>query len=198
MEVLSTNMIIISGYTINTDYEQEVKDLESDLKRFNLPYKLYGYESRGDWTKNTMVKAELIQQALKEYPNEDVIWLDADAVIVKEPSFFHELKNKEFDICCHYLKTHYNPNELLSGTIIFRNNEIVRQLVDDWVNDTEVNWDQKKLQKLVDGSYKDKLNTLHLPIEYIKIRPRNIKSARQLKCVIGHKQMSREQRFKIK
>lgn len=191
-------MIIISGYTINTDYEQEVKDLETDLKRFNLPYKLYGYESRGDWTKNTMVKAELIQRALKEYPSEDIIWLDADAVIVREPIFFHQLKDKTFDICCHYLKTNYNPNELLSGTIIFRNNEIVRQLVDDWVNDTEVNWDQKKLQRVVDGKYEGKLKKIALPIEYIKIRPRNIKSARELDCIIGHKQMSREQRYKIK
>ena len=192
-------MIVISGYTLNTDYEQEVKDLESDLKRFNLPYKLYGYESRGDWTKNTMVKAELIQRALKEYPNEDVIWLDADAVIVKEPTLFHELKDKTFDICCHYLKTRYNPNELLSGTIIFRNNDIVNSLVDDWVNDSEeVNWDQKILQKYVDGKYEGKLKKLALPIEYIKIKPRNVSSARSLECVIGHKQMSREQRHKIK
>lgn len=191
--------MIISGYTINTDYEQEVKDLESDLKRFNLAYKLYGYESRGDWTKNTMVKAELIQKALNEFPNEDIIWLDADAVILREPTFFHDLKNKEFDICCYYLKTRYNPNELLSGTIVFRNNDTVKSLVDDWVNDnSQVNWDQKILQKYVDGKYADKLKKLNLPEEYIKIRPRNISDARELNCVIGHKQLSREQRYKIK
>ena len=190
---------IISGYTISTDYEREVKDLESDLKRFNLDYKLYGYESRGDWTKNTMVKAELIQRALTEFPGEDIIWLDADAIILKEPSFFHGLKNKTFDICCHYLKTRYNPNELLSGTIIFRNNDIVKSLVNDWVNDnSEVNWDQKILQKYVDGKYADKLKKLNLPEEYIKIRPRSVRNARNLNCVIGHKQMSREQRHKIK
>jgi len=191
--------MIISGYTINTDYEQEIKDLESDLKRFNLPYKLYGYESRGDWTKNTMVKAELVQRALNEFPEEDIIWLDADAVILKEPTFFYELKNKTFDICCHYLKTRYNPNELLSGTIIFRNNDIVKSLVSDWVNDNaEVNWDQKILQKYVDGKYANKLKKLNLPVEYIKIRPRSVPNARKLNCVIGHKQVSREQRYKIK
>ena len=37
-------MIVISGHTFNTDYEQEVKDLESDLKRYKLPYKIYGHE----------------------------------------------------------------------------------------------------------------------------------------------------------
>lgn len=191
--------MIISGYTLHTDYEEEVKDLESDLKRFNLPYKLYGYESRGDWTKNTMVKAELIQKALIEFPDEDIIWLDADAVILKNPTFFAELKNKEFDICCYYHKTRYNPNELLSGTIIFRGSDVVKSLVNDWVNDNaEVNWDQKILQKYVDGKYEGKLKKLNLPPEYIKIRPRRISDARSLNCVIGHKQLSREQRRKIK
>lgn len=191
--------MIISGYTINTDYEQEVKDLESDLKRFNLDYKLYSYESRGDWTKNTMVKAELIQRALNEFPGEDIIWLDADAIILKNPTFFHDLKNKEFDICCYYHKTRYNPNELLSGTIIFRNNDIVKSLVNDWVNDnSEVNWDQKILQKYVDGKYANKLKKINLPKEYIKIRPRKLSDARKIDGVIGHKQLSREQRYKIK
>jgi len=27
-------MIVISGHTFNTDYEQEVKDIESDLKKY--------------------------------------------------------------------------------------------------------------------------------------------------------------------
>jgi hypothetical protein len=71
--------------------------------------------------------------------------------------------------------------------------------VDDWVNDnSEVNWDQKILQKYVDGKYADKLKKLNLPEEYIKIRPRSVRNARNLNCVIGHKQMSREQRHKIK
>ncbi len=196
--------MIISGYTINTDYEQEVKDLESDLKRFNLPYKLYAYESRGDWVKNTMVKAELIQRALIEFPGEDIIWLDADAVILKNPVFFHNLKNKEFDICCYYFKwpggwKGKEVNELLSGTIIFRNNDVIKSLVNDWANhNSEVNWDQKILQKYVDGKYADKIKKLNLPKEYIKIRPKSVLNTRNLNCVIGHKQMSREQKDKIK
>jgi len=192
-------MIVISGYTINTDYEEVVKDLESDLKKYNLPYKLYSYESRGDWTKNTMVKAELIQRALEEFPNEDIIWLDADAVILDEPKLFYELKDINYDICCHYLKTNIRKfDELLSGTIIFKNNEIIKQLVNDWVNDDEINWDQKILQKLVDGKYNNKLIKKHLPISYIKIKPKRMNNVRQLQGFIGHKQVSREQRNKIK
>jgi hypothetical protein len=192
-------MIVISGYTYNTAYEDEVKDLEADLKRFNLPYKLYGYKSRGDWTKNTMVKAELVQTALQEFPGQDVIWLDADAVILKEPLFFYELAEKQFDICCYYHSTRKDPHELLSGTFVFRNNPVVNDLVRDWAADkAETAWDQKILQKYVDGKYASRLVKLNLPGEYIKIRPRIVPNARDLNAVIGHKQLSREQRFKIK
>ena len=189
------SFVVISGFTVKTQYEEEVKDLMRDLKRFNIPNEIFSYVSRGDWTKNTMVKAELFQEAMKKYPDKDIIWLDADAVIMQKPELFFELENHDFDICCHYLKTHYNPNELLSGTLAFRNNETTRQLVDDWVSDKEVNWDQKKLQKLVDGKYKDKLKHLPLPIEYIKIKRRNEHDVYNIGGVIGHKQVSRKQRY---
>ncbi len=189
------NYIIISGYTYNTIYEKEIKDLESDLKRFNLPYKLYGYTDRGEWTKNTMVKAELFQKAMNEFPNRDIIWLDADSVILHEPIFFKELINKDFDICCYYYdkrKDGKRYKELLSGTIIFRNNNLMQNVVDNWVNDTSgVEWDQRILQKYVDGKYHDKLKKLDLPNQYIKIRgggenPRTLKNS-----IVVHKQLSR-------
>ena len=180
-------MIVISGYTVNTKYEEEVKDLEGGLKKYNVPYKLYPYESRGTWRRNTMVKAELSQQGLNEHPNEDVIWIDADAVVHSRPDLFFELKNHDFDLCCHYLSTHYNPNELLSGTFVYRNNDKVKQLVDDWVNDKEINWDQKKLQRLIEGR---DLKIMPLPYEYIKINRRG-QDIRNLQCIIGHKQLSR-------
>ena len=185
---------IISGYTINTKYEEEIKDLESDLKRYNLDYKFYPYESKGSWVKNTLEKSKIIQQALIEFSC-DIIWVDADAIIKKEPTFFTKLQDKDFDLCCHYLKTSYNPHELLTGTFYFKNNDKVKKLIDEWVqaSKTNIDWDQRVLQKIVDKR-KD-LVIIDLPIEYIKINPRN-KSIKNLECVIGHKQLSREMRKK--
>ena len=180
-------MIVISGYTINTKYEEEIKDLESGLKKYKIPYKFYPYKDRGTWVRNTMEKAVIVQQALREFPQEDIIWLDADASIFKKPQLFFELDKYNFHIGCYY-----HRKELLSGTFIFRNTRITRELVDDWVNDDEINWDQRKLQKFIEWKYKWVLHKmiLKLPTEYIKINPKG-EDFKNLDCVIGHKQLSR-------
>jgi Nucleotide-diphospho-sugar transferase len=189
---------IISGYTINTPYEQEIKDLEQGLNKFNLPYTFYPYNNTGSWVKNTLVKPTLIQKALNTY-TEDIIWIDADAIIKKDPIFFKSIQDENFDICCHFLKTGYNPRELLTGTFYFKNNNIVKDLVNDWIINTKLktDWDQRILQTLVDGKYKDILKIIILPIEYIKINPKNNKDITLLQCVIGHKQLSRKMRTQI-
>ena len=192
-------MIIISGYTLNTDYEEEVKDLVASLKKYNLPHKIYPYESRGNWTKNTMVKAELIQLAMKQFPDKVIVWLDADAIVLGEPKFFFSLAQQKFDLCCHYLKSNRRklPRELLSGTIAFAPTKTAKNLVDQWVMQKTVNWDQKILQELVDGPFQRDLTILELPAEYIKIKPKNVPNVRSLQCIVGHKQLSRQQRAKL-
>ena len=50
-------MIVISGYTRNTKYEEEIKDLERGLKKYKISYKFYAYSDRGTWVRNTMEKA---------------------------------------------------------------------------------------------------------------------------------------------
>jgi hypothetical protein len=197
--LLKTLVIIISGYTLNTDYEDEVKDLVASLKKYGLPHKIYPYESRGSWTKNTMVKAHIIQLAMTEFPDEVVVWLDADAIVLGEPKFFFSLSQQNFDLCCHYLESNRQdlPRELLSGTIAFAPTKNARNLVDQWVMQKTVNWDQKILQELVDGPFQRNLTILELPAEYIKIKPKNVPDVRSLQCIVGHKQLSRQQRAKL-
>ena len=181
-------MIVISGYTRNTKYEEEIKCLERGLKKWKIPYKFYPYNDRGTWVRNTMVKAEIVQKALQENPeNEDVIWIDADAEIFLNPELFFRLDEFDFHIGCFYKK-----KELLSGTFIFRNTLVTKELVDDWVNNKEINWDQKKLQKFVEDKYKWVLHNMILPLppEYIKINEKG-DDFTSLKCIIGHKQLSR-------
>jgi len=86
--------------------------------------------------------------------------------------------------------------ELLSGTLYIKNNEIMLQLVRDWSNVKDVNWDQRILQELIENQYKNEIVIRPLPEEYVKINPKN-SSFDKLDCVIGHKQMSRQQRAKI-
>lgn len=189
---MSDSFVIISGYTVNTDYEKAILNLEKSLKKFFLPYHFYPYKNTGNWTRNTMVKASLVSRALNTF-DKDVIWLDADAIVSEKPKLFYSLKDIDCDLCCHFLKSRKNPRELLTGTIFFRNNPLVKSLVNDWENVQDLKWDQKILQSLIDNKYKNKLKIHPLPIEYIKIKPKN-GTLKGKKFVIGHNQMSREQR----
>jgi hypothetical protein len=193
---------IISYYTINTPYEKEVEHLITSLNTFKLHYKVYPKQSLGSWAKNTQIKAAVILEAMNEFPTDMIAWVDADAIIERDPVFFNSLKKEEFDVCCYYLSSRYNAHELLSGTIVFSNSDICKRLVTEWValNQTNTEWDQKNLQSLVEGSrYKD-LRLLPLPPEYIKI---NLHEKFQTgidpeKVVIRHYQLSRKLRNVIK
>ena len=186
---------IISYYTTNTPYEKIVVNLENSLKMFQLPYKIYPKPSEGSWTKNTQIKSKVILEALNEF-QEDIIWVDADAIFERQPYLFELLEHKEFDLCCHYLHTKYNANELLSGTLYFRNNIVVKQLVKDWIelNKVKEEWDQKTLQTLIEDKYKDTIKTVDLPSQYIKIDKFEHWQGQVIAPVITHFQASRQYR----
>lgn len=177
--------IIVSYFTIKTPYAQEVDNLRKSLRQFGVKHEIQGAPNLGSWEKNCQYKAIFIREMLDQF-SEDIVWVDADAVLMKEPVLFDSL---EVDLAYHYLP---HREELLSGTLFLKNNAIVRTLVDDWIalNDTNMEWDQKNLQALVEGH--ETLTTEILPAEYCKINKHRIQVAHD--PVITHYQASR--RFK--
>jgi len=187
--------VVVSGYTRGTAYADEVKHLEASLEQFGVPFKTYPYDSCGDWTRNTMVKARLVKLAMIEFPGDVVIWVDADAVITTRPDFFFDLPSCDFDICCHYLSSPYNKSELLTGTIAFNGaSELARHIADEWVSSPEVDWDQRILQRVIRKS--SGANVMRMPSDYIKIRPVGHPSHIS-QGVVFHKQLSRDQKAKV-
>ena len=49
--------IVISYYTRNTPYEDEVKGLIESLKRFNLEYDIQAVDPGRDWQENTHIRS---------------------------------------------------------------------------------------------------------------------------------------------
>lgn len=180
--------VIVSAFTQNTPYEQEVIKLKNSFKKFNIPNKIYPYINQGTWEKNCQMKAKFILQALNEQ-DKDVVWVDADAEILKQPVYF---ENLECDLSVYHLKSRWNPYELCSGTVFYKNNVIVKEVVGKWIelNKTNSAWDQKNLQHVVEVDYKKRLKVLDLPVEYIKIE-RNRYHVDVKDPVILHYQASR-------
>lgn len=191
---MSSAWKIITYYTVNTPYEEEVKNLISSLEKFNCPYKVYPRPSTGSWEKNTQIKTEVILSALNEFPGEMIAWIDADAMLERPPIFFDTLQPENFDLCCYYLSTSYNPRELLSGTLIFSNNETSKAIVKEWgeLNKTNKEWDQRNLESIIKS--KTNLRMIPLPKEYIKINlhDRFQPGIKDNEVVVRHYQASRK------
>ncbi len=131
--------LIVSGYTIDNHpsrggglddyYKRATQRLSKSLIKFNLPHVIYpliGVKHLGrhqSWAKGCSFKARLIQYTMASFKR-PVLWLDADAEVLKKPGIF---KNPPFDAgLCSVGQGH-----LITGTIYF--NMKSKPLVDLWV-----------------------------------------------------------------
>lgn len=156
---------IISGYTINTPYEKEVKNLKRSLENFGFSSEhIVGFESLGTWEKNCQQKALIIKSKLRELAV-PVVWLDADAILRKNPILFSQIE-KDIAFCYSKIAGKY---ELLSGTIFLKPTELNFKILDEWINLNNLDpnqWDQRNLQKIIKSWNIDYYN---LPLSYCKI-----------------------------
>ena len=169
--------IIVSHYTMNTGYEQEVENLISSLDKWKLRYDIEPIESfkqEGNvesWRRNSNYCSVLVQKKLKQYPNDDILRVDADAVFQRFPSLFLE-DDFNANIAAHIHDFRWHHQELLGGTIFFRNTPTVQWLVDYWAWECMVNRPDKRnpdlLKEIVDSK---KFNVVfgELPDTYCKI-----------------------------
>ena len=166
-------------------YTEKAKTLRLSLHRLGLDYRLVQVEDRGSWDANTKQKAEFIL-LMMETTGRDVVWLDADAIVRSYPDLFW---NIEGDVALHYR----NRQELLSGTMFFRNNRRSRSLLKSWIKENENNpeeWDQLILQRVIEskrGVWAPRIH--HLPATYCQIFD-SMKEAGE--PVVEHFQASRE------
>ena len=152
---------VIAYYTHESQYQQLVKKLEVSCEKFGVACYTEGFVDRGKWEHNCAIKPEFILGMLKKYPGETLIYIDADAVIKKQPELF---KTFDMDFACHFRR-----NQLLSGTLFFNSNERTIALVEAWVKKQQEDpniWDQKVLQRTL---REFDVDVFQLPATYCKI-----------------------------
>lgn len=157
--------VFISYYTIDNGYKEEAERLIRSLEKFKLPYYCEGILSGGkDWDEITKRKPILILKVLNMLPDRDVVWIDADAVILKLPTDLFDL---EVDFACCYK----NKRKLHSALLFFKNNNIARNICEDWIQENKKKQkyrtgDQKHLENIIDRT--SSYHTHVLPNSYIK------------------------------
>jgi len=145
-------VIIVSYYTKNTGYEQEVKNLIVSCKKFGLKSDIVGIESKGRWDTNCCYKPRFLLEKLREHQS-PVVWMDADALFLKQPTLFQTLT------CDVALRTFDDlpmghPSKIITGTLFFHYRISVFNLLEQWdiecramLRGEDEVWDQVALQR---------------------------------------------------
>jgi len=165
---------IISFYTPNYKAIAE-KYLISSINKLNLNNYIIEVPNQGNWKENTNYKPIFIKECLEKF-KENLVWIDCDATINSFPIYFDQLDKSNIDFTYHLLswEKHYGrPRdkgkfEFLSGTLFFRNNDLVKQFVNIW---TECSEEIYPDQKSLDYTLKKfgNINSEILPREYCYI-----------------------------
>ena len=119
---------MVAFYT--NDYFVEYENLLASCIGKNIELIGERIDERGGWQKDIAYKPELVLKYL-ESQEKDVVYVDADATVEKDPELFDRL---DCDIAFHRLQGYANQkNELLGGTLFFKNNDKTRSVCREWV-----------------------------------------------------------------
>jgi mannosyltransferase OCH1-like enzyme len=165
----------ISFYT--EDYTEHAEFLKKSLEYHGLDTSNVEYRERaGTWEANTQIKATFILEKLLE--SDSVIWTDADSRVLQTPSFFDDIDtdvalfflpkelSRDFVLPAHSILKNVD-SYLQSGTMYFKNNDRVIDLLERWIELNQqdpMQWDQWTLQVALQNS---DVTITELPPEYI-------------------------------
>lgn len=141
---------IVSFFTIGTPYEKEIGNLVDSLVRLSIPHDIRGIDSLGSWDKNTKHKPAFIKQMMDAHPQDAIVWLDADAVVLRPPTIFNEI---DTDVGFYYKTTgptadRFKGQELVTATMFFSNTMWARMLLDMWI--AEENREEQPESQLIE------------------------------------------------
>lgn len=122
---LKNEPMFVCYYTPDNGYKPYAADLMASLDRFQLDYDVQPIKNRGNWDKNTKAKPDFILKMMDRYPERDIVWLDADSVVLSLPEILLKLGNKPVDCACHVRK----GRELISSVMFFKNNSKCRKVL---------------------------------------------------------------------
>lgn len=161
-------------------YAVEAERLASSLQRLGLDYRIDEVPSRGSWDRNILITPEYIRDVMAQTDG-PVLYVDADAEFHDVPVF-----DGGYDVHVHYL----HGRELLDGTLWLANNDVSRDLVDQWCSEVRVGeWEQLTLQRILERRHDVRVK--RLGPEYCFIYDTSRQHYPGVEPIIEHHQASR-------
>ena len=192
---LSSLVTIVSYYTLDTPYEEEVKHLKASCEEFGISHHIEGVKNLGSWERNCAFKPFFLRKMLSKF-QKPIFWVDADAVFLQEPNFDPFLEN---DICVYRDAIEDIRFKVRSGSIFINATSSSFRVIDDWCRQAE----QSKTREHPPAFF-DQITLLHilenegvaqigaLPLSYCKIYDFQSGQISKEDIVIEHYQASRK------
>lgn len=140
-------MIVVSYYT-NRKYKTMANALQDSCKAVGLHCAIFAVRDTGSWKTNVYQKPHVIRKAMDAYPCEDILFIDADALVRRYPK---ELIATDWEVACYF----EGMNLPVSGTVFLANTDRVKAFVDEWARgcdrgedlNEDFHWMSQALQK---------------------------------------------------
>ncbi len=172
---MSSLPLVVSFYTLDTPYEEEVKYLQASCESFQIENQIEGIPSAGSWERNCAFKPIFILKKMEECQR-PLLWVDADAVFIR-PLENLSVFSADFAVRI-YPCPEDHPSKIVSATLFINNTEAARNLVYLWAKEcllmledkerVQEVWDQDALRRVL-FTKAHKAQVVPLPVEYSKI-----------------------------
>lgn len=155
--------IVIAFHTDDDRYNGYAANLRDSVEKLGLPYDIKQIPSFGNWLKGTNHKSTFISEMQDKYPENDLLYVDADSAIKRRPVLFDKPYPHDVGL---FLR---GTAELHAATIYLRAVPNARMLVKCWKAlqvEKPGSTDQCLLQKVVNLYGKGVIDVGQLPHAY--------------------------------
>ena len=183
---------VVGFYTPDKDYRKLAEHMAQSVEAQGLTCTVRerpslakaGMKAPLPWAMNCSQCGPFLREMRDEFPLDDLLYLDADAVMVRYPHLFFDFP-RNYDFAVPFITAGKAVHQLSSNTLYFAASENATRLLDKWCEEQEKRnivtlkshfkppffamWDQNTLQDVllrVPG-----LRWIELPWEYGKITP---------------------------
>lgn len=117
-------------YTPN--YLPQILSLKRSLEAHGISHFFKRYDRLPTWEQNTRLKPVFVEYCLCKFPDKDVLYLDADAVVRKPLDFFNDLKSDVSLLIRPQKQGNLHFLRISAGTVFVRNTEGGRRFANLW------------------------------------------------------------------
>lgn len=111
-------------------YQEHAQKLKQSLEQLGIDYNLQPVPEQGHWEANTRVKPYFLSHCLQIFPDRDILYLDADAVVKHPLNHFNKVIA---DVAVYNTKRAEGmSHDYLTGTIFLKNTKATKDFVAEW------------------------------------------------------------------